>query len=63
MNSHVTECLDPVEMAKVVERVIEKTNPKIHYKFGNFMQKFSILLKRVLPDLVYEKLLMNYYKM
>jgi short-subunit dehydrogenase len=63
MNSHVTEGLDPVEMAKVVERVIEKTNPKIHYKFGNFMQKFSILLKRVLPDLVYEKLLMNYYKM
>jgi len=25
------------------------------------MQKFSIVLKRILPDTVYEKLLMNHY--
>lgn len=63
MNSHVSEGLDPTEMAKVIEKVIRDPNPKIHYKFGGFMQKFSIVLKRILPDQVYEKLLMNYYKM
>ena len=33
------------------------------YKVGTFMQKFSIVLKRILPDKVYEKLLMNHYKL
>jgi hypothetical protein len=27
------------------------------------MQKFSIVLKRILPDKVYEKMLMNHYKL
>jgi len=27
------------------------------------MQKFSIILKRILPDATYEKLLMNHYKL
>ncbi|MDP5001565.1 MAG: short-chain dehydrogenase/reductase, partial [Flavobacterium sp.] len=37
--------------------------PKVHYKVGAFMQKFSIVLKRILPDTVYEKMLMNHYKL
>jgi hypothetical protein len=28
-----------------------------------FMQKFSIVLKRILPDTLYEKMLMNHYKL
>jgi len=63
MNSHVSEGTDPIEMAIAIEKVIGKSDPRIHYKFGNFMQKFSIVLKRILPDRVYEKLIMNYYKM
>jgi len=27
------------------------------------MQKFSIVLKRILPDKAYEKLLLNHYKL
>jgi short-subunit dehydrogenase len=63
INSHVSEGSNPIEMAKAIEKVIETSNPKIHYKVGSFMQKFSIVLKRILPDRVYEKLIMNYYKM
>lgn len=63
MNSHVSEGNDPIGMARAIEGLIEKSNPKIHYKFGNFMQKFSIVLKRILPDQAYEKLIMKYYKM
>ena len=52
---------DPKEMAQAIYKIIQKGKPKIHYKVGAFMQKFSIVLKRVLPDKVYERLLMNHY--
>ncbi|WP_025739460.1 SDR family oxidoreductase [Aquimarina pacifica] len=63
MDSHVDSGSDPLEMAKVVYKIIRTDTPKVHYKVGVFMQKFSIVLKRILPDLVYEKLLMNHYKL
>ena len=63
MDSHVDGGSDPNEMAKAVFSIINSKNPKIHYKVGAFMQKFSIVLKRILPDTVYEKMLMNHYKL
>ncbi|NNK10525.1 MAG: short-chain dehydrogenase/reductase, partial [Flavobacteriaceae bacterium] len=38
-------------------------SPKIHYKVGSPMQRFSVILKRILPGKVYEKLLRNHYKL
>jgi len=63
MNTHVDGGSNPVEMAKAIYKIIETKNPKIHYKVGDFIQKFSIFLKRILPDSIYEKLLMNHYKL
>jgi len=63
MNDHVSGGSDPIEMAVAIEKIIGTSDPKIHYKVGSFMQKFSIILKRMLPDKVYEKLVMNYYQM
>lgn len=63
MDAHVSGGLDPIEMAKAVYKIINTKKPKIHYKVGVFMEKFSIVLKRVLPDKMYEKLLMNHYKL
>jgi short-subunit dehydrogenase len=63
MDAHVDGGMDPVEMAKVIFKIINTKNPKVHYKVGGFMEKFSIVLKRVLPDKMYEKLLMNHYKL
>ncbi|MBU2951845.1 SDR family oxidoreductase [Tamlana agarivorans] len=63
MNAHVDHGSNPNMMAEAVYKVIETNNPKVHYKIGAFMQKFSIVLKRILPDTVYEKLLMNHYKL
>src|SRR5690554_4009720 len=62
MNTHVDSGSDPIQMAEAVYRVINTSKPKIHYKVGAFLQKFSIVLKRVLPDKIYEKMLMNHYK-
>ena len=63
MDSHVDGGSDPNEMAKAVFSIINSKNPKIHYKVGAFIQKFSIVLKRILPDTIYEKMLMNHYKL
>lgn len=63
MNTHVDNGSNPLLMAEAVYKIISTPNPKVHYKVGDFMQKFSIVLKRILPDKVYEKLLMIYYKL
>jgi NAD(P)-dependent dehydrogenase (short-subunit alcohol dehydrogenase family) len=63
MDEHVNSGSNPYEMAQAVYKIIQDPNPKIHYKVGAFMQKFSIVLKRILPDKVYEKMLMNHYKL
>ena len=63
MNDHVDGGSNPNMMANAIFNIINNRNPKIHYKVGEFMQKFSIVLKRILPDKVYEKLLMNHYKL
>lgn len=62
MDEHVYSGMDPMIMAKKILQVIQTKKPKGHYKVGGFMEKFSIVLKRILPDKMYEKLLMNHYK-
>ncbi len=63
IDEHVDAGSDPLEMAKVVYKVIKTKKPKVRYKVGAFMQKFSIVLKRILPSKMYEKLLMNHYEL
>ncbi len=63
MDAHVDTGADPIILAKKVHDIILTKKPKIHYKVGGFMEKFSIVLKRILPDKIYEKLLMNHYKL
>jgi len=63
MNQHVDSGSNPNDMALAIYAIIQNPHPKVHYKVGAFMQKFSIVLKRILPDKMYEKLLMNHYKL
>jgi len=63
MDAHVDSGKDPIIMAHRILKIINDPNPKLHYKVGEYMQKFSIALKRILPDRIYEKLIMNHYKM
>lgn len=63
MNEHVDSGGDPADVAKKVHEIIQSKNPKIHQPVGEFMQRLSLLLKRILPGKVYEKLLLNHYKL
>lgn len=63
MDKHVDKGKDPIIMAEKVYAVMQDENPTIHYKVGEFIQKISIALKHILPDKIYEKMLMKHYKL
>ncbi|MGK0422433.1 MAG: short-subunit dehydrogenase, partial [Polaribacter sp.] len=63
MDSHVETGKNPIEMAKKVYQIINTKNPKIHYKVGGALEKFSVILKRILPDTWFEAILMRHYKL
>jgi len=63
IDADVNKGNDPIFVARKIYSIIENSKPKVHYKVGAFMQKFSIVLKRILPDKIFEKLLLNHYKL
>lgn len=63
INDDVDNGGNPILVAKKVYRIIENKHPNVHYKVGASLQKFSSVLKSVLPDKVFEKLLLKYYKL
>ena len=63
MNSGVNSGSNPAIMGQLVYNIIQNSSPKVNYKIGSLLQKFSIVLKRILPDKMFEKMLMNHYKL
>jgi short-subunit dehydrogenase len=61
-NTHVENALSPEIISKLIFNIINSKNPKVHYKVGRFIQKFSIILKNILPDRLFEKILLHYSK-
>lgn len=63
MNEHVDSGENPDKMGEVIYRIINTKHPKVHYKIGSALQQMSVILKRVLPDKMYERMLMNHFKL
>ena len=61
-NNHVENAMSPEIVSKLIYKIINLKNPKIHYRVGQFIQKFSIVLKMILPDKLFEKILLHYSK-
>ncbi len=61
IDEHVDHGSDPIEVAHKIKEIIEAKEPGIHYKVGSFMQKFSILLKKILPEKTYERMLKKHF--
>jgi NAD(P)-dependent dehydrogenase (short-subunit alcohol dehydrogenase family) len=61
IDEHVDSGSDPMEVAHKIYEILQKKNPGIHYKVGSFLQKFSIVLKKILPEKQYEKMLKKHY--
>ncbi len=63
VDEHVHMGQDPKKVAEKVFKIINVKNPKVHYIVGSPMQRFSLFLKKILPDKVFERLLLNHYKL
>ncbi len=63
VNEDVATAGDPILVAKKILEIINTAKPKVHYTVGDSLQKFSIFLKKILPDKIYEKLVLNHYKL
>lgn len=63
INSQMGSSSDPSRIGKKVQNIIESKSRKRHYHVGGFMEVFSVSLKALLPDKVFNKLLRNHYKL
>lgn len=52
----------PDHLARLVEKIIHTEQPRLRYTFAPFTQKSALLLKKVLPQKMFEASLMKYYK-
>jgi NAD(P)-dependent dehydrogenase (short-subunit alcohol dehydrogenase family) len=63
IDRHVGEAKPPDAVARKVWHILKESNPRVHYKVGSPLQRFSLTLKKILPDKLYERLLLNHYKL
>jgi NAD(P)-dependent dehydrogenase (short-subunit alcohol dehydrogenase family) len=61
VNAEVGNAAEPMYITQTIEKIIHSSSPKLHYVAGPPLQKLSIWLKRLLPDKVYENILMSHY--
>mgnify|MGYP005861206491 FL=1 len=63
MDEDVDKGENPIKLAQKVYKIIQTSNPKVNYKSGAFLQCFSVTLKHILPQKLFEKILLKHYKL
>tara|TARA_B100000989_G_scaffold298833_1_gene290285 strand:+ start:16 stop:825 length:810 start_codon:yes stop_codon:yes gene_type:complete len=63
INDDVDNGIDPKVIAQKIESIINILNPEVRYKVAAPLQKLSGILKSLLPSRIFEKLLMNRFKL
>lgn len=53
---------DPIKLAHLIEKIMDKKHPKLRYRVGSFSQKLAASLKGVISDKIVQWILMKYYK-
>ncbi len=63
-DQHVDSAMNPIEVAKKIEKIITKKPKQIHFLVANKLQRLSVfLLKKILTQSQYEKLLAKHYNL
>ena len=62
IDAHVSSGIQPEVIAHKIARILPQKNPKVHYRVGAPLQKFSVVLKGILPSRLFEKLLLLFFK-
>ena len=63
MDAHVEKGLQPVEVAKKIEKLINSKKLKPHYSVGPFLEVISPIIKFLLPQRMYENLVASFYNL
>ncbi|MBT8252437.1 MAG: SDR family oxidoreductase [Flavobacteriaceae bacterium] len=63
IDEDVDQADDPKAVARAVYAIINKDKPKAHYKVGTFLQRFSVILKAILPQKLFESMMIRHHKM
>ena len=54
---------NPELIGKLLNQIINKSNPRLRYTVGAFDQKLAVILKRLLPNCFFDWIIMKHYKM
>lgn len=55
--------LTPQYLAGKIVRIVEKKNPRCRYMIATPVQKSSVILKKIMPDMLFSKMIAWFYKM
>jgi short-subunit dehydrogenase len=53
---------DPIMIAKRILKIINNPKPKLRYTVGALDQKLAVFLKRILPNKLFDLIIMKHYK-
>jgi NADP-dependent 3-hydroxy acid dehydrogenase YdfG len=53
----------PLKIAYLIERIINTPRPRLRYAVGAPDQKLSIVLKKILPNRWFDRIIMSYYQL
>ena len=53
---------NPIMIGKLLNKIINKTNPRLRYTVGAFDQKLASFLKRILPNRLFDWIIIKHYK-
>jgi hypothetical protein len=63
VNREVQKAPDPSLIGVAILRILKKEKPRLRYKVATPFQRFSVLVRDIIPDRWFEKLVKRYYKM
>ena len=53
---------NPIIIGKLINKIINKSNPRLRFTVGAFDQKLASVLKRLLPNRLFDWIIMKHYK-
>lgn len=62
INAEVANGQNPFKIGKLVYKILNKKHPRVRYNTGDFSSKLALTLKRLLPTRLFERIIMNHYK-
>ena len=61
MNENISKGANPLKVAQLINKIIHLKNPRKKYVSGSFLERFGIILKFILPQRLFEYLVLKLF--